>query len=63
MMERKLYRGIMWPSMIANLLPPFPCGLGDATQHYMKHYGFILKSVWWVLLVIYHFVCGYYRKN
>ena len=34
-MERKLYRGIMCPSMVATLITAhFLVDLGDATQHY-----------------------------
>lgn len=56
-MERKLYRGIMWPSLIAVVL----CGAGMmalqphfyAGQHWMHAKLFCV-----FLLIIYHFVCG-----
>jgi len=60
-MERKLYRGIMWPSMVATVL------LG----------GWMLMSNWdayrtqgWMhakltlagLLIVYHFICGHHLR-
>ena len=48
-MERKLYRGIMWPSMIATLITAISLWTGGMPPDtIMKRYGFILKSVWWV---------------
>lgn len=63
-MERKLYRGIMWPSMIATLITAhFLVEWGDATRHYHQATWFYLKVGLVALLVIYHLVCGYYRKS
>ncbi|MEB3755226.1 CopD family protein, partial [Acinetobacter sp. MD2(2019)] len=43
-MERKLYRGIMWPAMLATLISAhFLVSLGDATQHYHQAHWFYLK--------------------
>ena len=43
-MERKLYRGIMWPSMIATLITAhFLVEWGDATRHYHEALWFYLK--------------------
>ncbi|MBR5557448.1 MAG: CopD family protein, partial [Acinetobacter sp.] len=62
-MERKLYRGIMWPSMIATLVTAhFLVDWGDATQHYHEALWFYLKLGLVGLLVIYHLFCGYYRQ-
>jgi putative membrane protein len=61
-MERKLYRGIMWPSMV------FTIALGIAMIFYAPDY--YLPQAWLhaklalvTLLVIYHFFCGYYRQQ
>lgn len=63
-MERKLYRGIMWPAMLATLITAhFLVDWGDATRHYHEAIWFYLKVGLVGLLVIYHLVCGYYRKN
>lgn len=61
-MERKLYRGIMWPSMIATLITAhFLIDLGDPIYDYHHAVWFYIKVALVGLLVIYHFVCGYYR--
>lgn len=61
-MERKLYRGIMTPAMIVT----WALGL------WMVYLGWdVFKSQFWlhaklflvILLSIYHFLCGYYRKQ
>lgn len=61
LMERKLYRGIMMPSMIATwVLGLWMIWLGGdyyLTQHWMH-----AKLGLVVLLTAYHFVCGYFRK-
>ena len=63
-MERKLYRGIMWPSMIATLITAhFLVAWGDATQHYHQAPWFYIKVALVGLLIIYHLSCGYYRKK
>lgn len=61
-MERKLYRGIATPSMIATLI------LGLALLHLAWPYYSTQAWLWAklglaLLLVIYHFICGFlYRK-
>lgn len=63
-MERKLYRGIMTPAMIATLITAhFLVEWGDATQHYHQAHWFYAKVALVALLVIYHGMCGYYRKK
>lgn len=61
-MERRLYRGIMWPSAIATTL------LGLAMLYIGRAY--YLKAPWMhaklslvVLLWVYHLYCGYLRKQ
>jgi putative membrane protein len=60
-MERRLYRGIMWPSMIVTLF------LGLWLLHYIPVY---LKASWMhaklglvALVVVYHLYCGALRKQ
>lgn len=63
-MERKLYRGIMWPAMLATLITAhFLVDWGDAVQGYHQSAWFYLKVGFVGLLVLYHFACGYYRKK
>ena len=53
-MERKLYRGIMWPAMIATLISAhFLVDWGDATRHYHEALWFYLKVGLVGLLVIF----------
>ncbi len=61
-MERKLYRGIMWPSMIATI--------GSGIWMLALNWGYYGSQAWMhaklslvVLLIIYHFMCGYYLKQ
>ena len=61
-MERKLYRGIMWPSMV------FTIALGiamivKAPDYYLPQAWLHAKLALVTLLVIYHFFCGYYRRD
>ena len=61
-MERKLYRGIMMPSMIATLL------LGGWLaalnwEGYTLQYWLLIKIILVAILVAYHFMCGIYRKK
>jgi putative membrane protein len=60
-MERKLYRGIMWPSMMASV------GLG--LWMLSLNWGFYQTQGWVhakltlaTLLIIYHFFCGHYQR-
>lgn len=60
-MERKLYRGIMWPSMVLTIVLGLwmlvPAWDAYRTQGWM-HAKLALVS----LLVIYHLVCGHFLK-
>jgi len=61
-MERKLYRGIMTPSMVATLV----LGLwlvADSLDYYLDQYWLHLKFALVLILVIYHFICGNYVKQ
>ena len=63
-MERKLYRGIMWPSMIITLISAhYLVDWGDIWYDYHSQAWFYLKVALVGLLVIYHLACGYYRKK
>lgn len=63
-MERKLYRGIMWPSMVITLFTAhFLVDIGDSLFNYHQALWFYIKVALVGLLVIYHFMCGYYRKK
>ncbi|MDF1832744.1 MAG: protoporphyrinogen oxidase HemJ [Porticoccaceae bacterium] len=55
-MERKLYRGIATPSMIATLV--FGIWLASfATEHYLTQGWFKTKLLLVALLIAYHFIC------
>lgn len=60
-MERKLYRGIMWPSLVLTV------GLGGAMlvlqPEYLKQGWIHAKLALVLLLVIYHLMCGWYIKQ
>ncbi|MBK6756928.1 MAG: protoporphyrinogen oxidase HemJ [Agitococcus sp.] len=61
-MERKLYRGIMWPSMV------FTIALGiamivKAPDYHLAQHWLHAKLALVTLLVIYHFFCGHYREQ
>lgn len=61
-MERRLYRGIMTPAMIATVI----LGLAALTinyQYYLSQGWMHTKLALVALLVIYHFVCGAYVKR
>lgn len=63
-MERKLYRGIMWPSLIATIITAhFLVDIGDPIKHYHDAVWFYLKLALVAFLVLYHLACGYYRKK
>lgn len=63
-MERKLYRGIMWPSLIATLVTAhFLVDWGDPVYHYHDALWFYIKVALVGILIIYHLFCGYYRKK
>ena len=61
-MERKLYRGIMMPSMIATLA--LGGGLTALSwQAYQHQYWLHTKLVLVAILVVYHFLCGNNMKG
>ncbi|MFT4021174.1 MAG: protoporphyrinogen oxidase HemJ [Acinetobacter sp.] len=63
-MERKLYRGIMWPAMLGTFITAhFLVDWGDATRHYHQAAWFWIKVALVGILTVYHFTCGYYRKK
>ena len=62
-MERKLYRGIMASNACPLITAHFLVDWGDATRHYHEALWFYLKVGLVGLLIIYHLVCGYYRKK
>lgn len=60
-MERKLYRGIMWPSLILTVV------VGTAmlalNPHYYLAQGWMhAKLLLVAVLIAYHFFCGHYLK-
>jgi len=60
-MERKLYRGIMWPAMVAAVA----LGLWMLVENwaYYKTQGWMhAKLALAILLMAYHFVCGYHLR-
>lgn len=63
-MERKLYRGIMWPAMLGTLITGhFLVSIGDPYRHYHEALWFYIKIALVLYLVIYHLLCGHYRKK
>ncbi len=61
LMERKLYRGIMTPAMIATwALGLWMVWLGR--DYYLVQHWLHAKLALVVLLTGYHFCCGYYRR-
>lgn len=60
-MERKLYRGIMWPSLIAT----WALGLWMLAlnwDYYSSQTWLHIKISLIILLTIYHLICGHFRK-
>lgn len=61
-MERKLYRGIMTPSMVASVV--FGLWLIHFNPGYYLQAGWMhLKLTAVVLLIAYHFACGHFLKQ
>ncbi len=61
-MERKLYRGIMWPSMVLTLV--FGVGMLAINPGLFATGGWLhAKLALVLLLVVYHLVCGAQRKR
>ena len=61
-MERKLYRGIGTPSMIATIALGFWL-ITYSPAFYMSGAWFHAKLTLVALLVVYHFMCGFYLKK
>lgn len=61
LMERKLYRGIMTPSMVATWLLGFWM-LWLGRDYYLAQSWMQAKIALVVLLTVYHFICDYYRQ-
>ncbi|ELA09463.1 hypothetical protein MOMA_03635 [Moraxella macacae 0408225] len=59
-MERKLYRGIMTPAMLATWIFAL-CMLIPNWQAYQAQIWLHVKLVLVILLTIYHLSCGYFR--
>ena len=60
-MERKLYRGIMWPSLVVTVLAGVWM-LGLNWDYYRTQGWLHAKLALVVLLVAYHFACGHYLR-
>lgn len=60
-MERKLYRGITTPSMVATLIFGFWL-LGTNAEYYLQQGWLHAKLVLIAVLVGYHFVCGHFVR-
>ena len=61
-MERKLYRGIMWPSLVLTFVFGFAM-IANAPEVYLAQHWLHAKLVLVALLVIYHLFCGHYRQQ
>ena len=60
-MERKLYRGIMWPSMVLAVL--FGAWMLALNWPYYRVQGWLhVKLALVALLIVYHLFCGHYLK-
>jgi putative membrane protein len=60
-MERKLYRGIMWPSLIMTVI--FGTAMLGLNPHYYLAQGWMhAKLALVALLIVYHLFCGHYLK-
>lgn len=60
-MERKLYRGIMWPSLVLTVV--FGVWLLGLNWDYYRTQGWLHAKLTLVaLLVVYHFFCGHYLR-
>lgn len=60
-MERKLYRGIMWPSLVLTVVAGVWM-LGLNWDYYRTQGWLHAKLALVVLLVAYHFACGHYLR-
>ncbi len=60
-MERKLYRGIMWPSLVLTVV--FGAWLLGMNWDYYRTQGWLHAKLTLVaLLIVYHFLCGRYLR-
>lgn len=59
-MERKLYRGIMWPSLIITVGLGFWM-LSQNSAYYLSQGWMHAKLLLAALLVVFHLLCGHYR--
>ena len=60
-MERKLYFGIMWPSMLATWALGLIMLIAN-WEYYQTQYWMHIKLLLVVMLTLYHLACGYYRQ-
>lgn len=60
-MERKLYRGIMWPSLVVTVVAGVWM-LGLNWDYYRTQGWLHAKLALVVLLLAYHFACGHYLR-
>ena len=61
-MERKLYRGIMTPSMVATIALGIWL-VADNIDFYRNQLWLQVKFALVLILVVYHFICGKYVKQ
>lgn len=60
-MERKLYHGIMWPSLVLTVV--FGAAMLGQNMDYYRSQGWMhAKLALVALLVVYHLCCGHYLK-
>ena len=60
-MERKLYRGIMWPSLVMTVV--FGTWMVALVPDYLRNGWLHAKLALVVLLIAYHFACGHFLKQ
>ncbi len=62
LMERKLYRGIMWPSLVLTVVFG-GCMLGENWAFYKTQGWLHAKLALVALLVVYHLLCGRFLRD
>jgi putative membrane protein len=60
-MERKLYRGIMWPSLVMTVV--FGTWMVALVPDYLRNGWLHAKLALVALLIVYHFGCGHFLKQ
>lgn len=60
-MERKLYRGIMWPSLVLTVVLGLAM-LAQAPGYYLSQHWLHAKLTLVTLLIVYHLACGQYLR-